>query len=172
MVVTVLIRLKNNLVYMRIKNKSLLLVKIVSIIEILWGGWGIILLASTLIKTGEINGVLLFIFLSGFTLFTFSIFAGKRLLQNQFDGYLYSFINLGLQLIQASIGDYKYSYSASPSVLIGVLDSKLSFSVAILPSFNMAINTSSQQFIIINLFPVAVFLLLLWCYKKYKVIKI
>jgi len=68
---------------MKIKNeiKSFVLIKIISIIEIIGGGWGIILLANILIKTGEIYGVVLFIFISGFSLFAFSVFAGKRLLK-------------------------------------------------------------------------------------------
>ena len=159
---------------MKIKNeiKSFVLIKIIPIIEIIGGGWGIILLANILIKTGEIYGVVLFIFISGFSLFAFSVFAGKRLLKNDLSGYIYSFINLALQVIQISGGNYKYSYTAFPAVLIGFSEGKLSFSLAILPSFNMAINSSSQHFAIINLFPAALFLLLLWYYKEFKTVKI
>jgi hypothetical protein len=61
---------------LRIKNTELTL-KIISWLQIIGGIIGIGLIIYSLLNTGELNGPLLFIFLTGISLFIFSIYVRR-----------------------------------------------------------------------------------------------
>lgn len=145
-----------------------LTVKVISWIQIIGGIIGLGLIAKVLLNTETINGVMLLIFLTGLSLFIFSIYARTQLLSrdNKKLGITLSILNQVLQLIQWNILGYGLSYSSGAEVLIGFYGVSLNFSASLLSSFDMSINSDGDSFIRLNIIPIIVIIILSAIIKK------
>ncbi|MBB2148002.1 hypothetical protein [Pedobacter gandavensis] len=114
-------------------------------------------------KTPEINGPLLLIFLFGFSLFIFSIFAGYKLSfgQDPKSGVIYSLVNHGLQLFQWSLFGYSFCYFSGIAILIGMEEFSFKANFNIASNFQLYFNTNLYYFFKINLFAVLMIVVLL-----------
>ena len=155
---------------LRIKSTPLTL-KIISWLQIIGGVTGLGLMAYLMLQTGEINGPILMIFLIGLTLFSYSIYSGKRLLTDSEKGtaIILSIINQAMQLLQWSLFGYGLSYSSGAELALGIegLSFKFNFS-AIVSTFKMAINTNDEEFIKVNLVAIFVIFVLVDIMKESK----
>jgi hypothetical protein len=153
---------------LRIKNTDFTL-RIISWIQIVGGISGLLLICYLLLQTDIINGAVLLIFLIGLSLFIFSIYSGNALLSN-FDkkkGIILTLINQTLQLFQWSMFGYGFSYSSGAELLIGIKGLSLDFNFGIIVStYSMAIKTSNEFFIKINIISVLVIIVLIDIYRK------
>lgn len=143
---------------LRIKNTTLTL-QIISWLQTVGGITGLGLLAYLMLQTGTINGSILLIFLIGIGLFSYSIYAGNRLLfdEQKENGIILSIINQVLQILQWSILGYGLSYSSGVELTIGLKNMSLNFNFSVITStFKMAINSDNEFFIKINLIAVLV----------------
>ena len=134
---------------MRIKNTAIT-TKIISWIQIIGGIYGLGLIAWLLLKTQTITGPILLIFLTGLSLFIFSIISGRYLLSksNLKLGLILTLINFCLQLVDFKIHGYGFTYCAGINLMIGVENGfKIGFGL-INSIFNMSINTDDTNFVL------------------------
>jgi hypothetical protein len=135
--------------------------KIIGWIQILGGITGLGLIAWLLLKTGEITGPLLLIFIVGLSLFIFSIYSGSVLLTKDKLklGLILSMINVLLQLVHFRFNGSGLTYSSGFDLSVGY-DNGLKLSFEFITSlFQMSIN-SDEVSLMLKLNLVAV--LLLW----------
>jgi hypothetical protein len=152
------------------KNLNLL-IKIIGWMQIVGGVVGLGLMASIMVKTETISGIILFLFLTGLSLFIFSIYCGTTLLSKNtvYKGLILSLFNQALQFVQWCLFGYGLSYSAPLQFLIGIKGSlSFDFNMAIASTFNMSFNTSDDYFLKINLIAILVFIILLKIYRRLK----
>lgn len=144
---------------MRIKNTAITTM-ILSWIQIIGGIYGLGLIVWLLLKTETINGPILLIFLTGLSLFIFSIVTGRYLLSksNLKLGLILSLINFCLQLFEFKINGYGFAYCSGINLMIGAENGfKVGFGL-INSTFSMFLNTDDADFVFkINI--VAVFLI-------------
>jgi hypothetical protein len=155
---------------LRIKN-TLLTLQIIGWLQVIGGISGIGLVAYLMLQTDTINGPLLLIFLIGLTLFSYSIYSGKRLLndESKVTATILSIINYVFQLCQWSLLGYGLSYSSGAEITLGIegLAFKFNFSV-IASNFKMLINSDDEFLIKINLIAVLVIFVLVDILKEMK----
>ncbi|MEC3906836.1 hypothetical protein VOI54_07385 [Tamlana sp. 2201CG12-4] len=156
---------------MRIKNTDIT-IKTIGWLQIIGGVTGIGLMAYLMLNTGEINGAILFILLTGLTLFIFSVYAGKNILgkKTKKTGIILSIVNQILQIIQFDIDGNGISYSSGIRFLLGLKNDSLNFDFGIITSnFNMSINTDSTDFeLMINIVALILAVILIDILKEVK----
>lgn len=134
---------------MRIKNTAIT-TKILSWVQIIGGIYGLGLIVWLLLKTQTINGPILLIFLTGLSLFIFSIVSGRYLLNSSKLklGLILTLINFCLQLVDFKVNGYGLTYCAGINLTIGVDNGfKLGFGL-INSIFNMSINSDDAEFVL------------------------
>jgi hypothetical protein len=128
-------------------------------------------MANIMIQTGTITGVVLLLLLFGLALFSYSIYAGKRLLTDEAKdvSVILSLINFALQLFQWKLLGYGLSYSSGIDLVLGFegLNFKASVS-AIVATFNMSINSGNNFYIKVNLAAVLIVVVLADILKELK----
>ncbi len=155
---------------LRIKSTPLTL-QIISWLQIVGGVTGLGLVVYLMLQTGPINGAILLIFLTGLGLFSYSIYAGKRLLTDaeKGTGIILSLINQVLQLFQWSILGYGLSYSSGAEIALGIQGLTFKFNIAaIVSTFKMAINTDDEFFLKINLIALLIIFVLVDIFEESK----
>ena len=141
-----------------IKNIPVTL-KLVGWLQIVGGLTGLGLVAYLMLQTGTINGPVLLIFMIGLGLFSYSIYAGKRLLtdQHKITGIVLSIINQVLQIFQWSMFGHGFSYSSGGELTLSIKGLAVNFHFsAIMSTFKMAINSDDEFFFKINLMAILV----------------
>lgn len=154
---------------LRIKNTPFTL-KVIGWLQLIGGvfGWGII--ASMLMKTGEITGPVLLIFFIGFGVFALSMYAGKSLIvdENKIYGIQLSIINYSFQIFQFYLLGYGLVYSSGAEFAVGFESLAISFDVALLSKFEMALNSGDEFLFQINFFAVLIMVILVDILKEIK----
>ncbi|MDQ2180192.1 hypothetical protein [Marinifilum sp. D714] len=153
----------------RIKDTKTTL-KIIGIYQILGGIFGLCISGWLLMRTGQINGPILLIFLVAIGLYLFSIQSGNLILQKNRvkRGIIYSMIHHAIQVIAISTGEYKYEYYSGAKGTIGFEFTKgFEFNFGIgLSEFNFTINSDSGElFLFVNIFAIIVLIVLNDIYK-------
>jgi hypothetical protein len=148
---------------LRIRDTSLT-TRTLGWIQIIGGIYGVGVVSWLTINLGEVNGAILFIVLTGYSLFAFSITSGIRLLIKRTLklGLILSIINHSLQIFQFKLLGYALTFTSGTAFAIG-FNEGFEFNFAIISSeFNMAINTDDTEFIfmvnILAIFIIAVLL--------------
>jgi hypothetical protein len=155
---------------LRIKSTKVTL-QIISWLQIVGGVTGLGLVAYLMLKTGTINGPILFIFLMGLGVFSYSIYSGKRLLTDaeKGTGIVLSIINQAVQVFQWSLFGYGISYSSGAEITLGIQGLTFNFNfAAIVSTFKMAINTDDEFFIKINFIAILIIFVLADIMKELK----
>lgn len=147
---------------LRIKNTALT-IKILGWMQIIGGVFGIGVVSYILIRLNELNGTLLFIILTGYSLFAFAITAGTKLLTK--DGFklgmVLSIINYSLQVFQLKMFGYGLTFTTGSAFSIGY-EKSIKFNFEIISSqFSMAINSDPEFIYMINLVAILVIYVLL-----------
>jgi len=150
--------------------------QIISWIQIIGGITGIISVSKLTLGIGTINGALLFILLTGYSLFSFSIYTGIKLLNDRTQklGMILTNINQILQIVQVKFLGYGLTYSVGIELCIG-FERILNLDFAILASdFSMFINVDEMDFVfMINIIPIFLIIVIsdIWreLYKQDKV---
>lgn len=162
--------LQNDYMKLRIKSTRLTL-SIISWLEIIGGITGIGLIFYLLLRTGAVNGPLLLIFIVGLSLFSFSIYAGKQLLNDETagKGIILSIINQILQLFQWSLFGFGLTYSSGAELIVGIQGLALKAHAALLfSSFEMSLFSSSEYFVKLNVLAVLILVTLFDILKERK----
>lgn len=145
---------------LRIKSTPTTIISI-AIYQILGGLVGLGLVSWLLVRTQELNGVLLFIFLISIGLFCLSIKAGSALINKQYKkGLIYSIICQIFQVVAFAVGGYKYDFFSGGRFSAGFNFTDgftLKFDFALMSSFNMSYNSGTEYYMYINF--VAIFLI-------------
>jgi hypothetical protein len=153
---------------LRIKNTKLTL-KIIGWLQIVGGITGLGLIIHLLLNTLEINGAVLFIFLTGISVFIFSIYTGKKLLvsENKREGIIYSIINQTLQFFQWCLFGFSFGFSSGGAILFGIQGFSFNMDFSIITStFQMAVGTDKEYFLKINLFAALILIVLIDVLKE------
>ena len=148
---------------LRIKSTNVTL-KIIGWMQIIGGIAGLGVVAYLMLQTGQINGALLLIFLTGIALFSYSIYAGKRLLTDfdKLKGILLSLINQAIQVFQWTLFGYGLSYSTGAEIALGIQENTFKASASIIMStFKMSLNSDDPFRIKVNILAVVVIAVLL-----------
>lgn len=133
----------------RIKNTAVT-TKILGWLQIIGGIYGLGLIVWLLQKTQTINGPVLLIFLTGLSLFIFSIVSGRYLLSkvNLKLGLILTAINFTLQLVTFEINGNGFAYCSGINLMIGIENGfKIGFGL-VNSVFNMSLNTDDTDFIL------------------------
>ena len=122
--------------------------------------------AATLLKTGTINGLMLFIFLFAFFLFGFSIQSGNLIIQSSKlnKGMIYSMILQGLQIVSFGIGNYCFDFYSGAKGFIGFeFRNCFKFDIgATFSGFNFTINSiDAGYFLKINVISIIILSILI-----------
>ena len=147
---------------LRIKDTAVTL-KIIGWLQLVGGVTGMYLMGRLLLQTGTITGPILFILLTGISLFLFSAYVGKRLLTaNDKNGIRLSILNQALQLFNFHLFGFGFGYSAGANFLFGVKQVALDFDFSfIFSTFHMSIYSVGEYFFKINF--LAVLLIMVLC---------
>lgn len=147
-------------------RRSILFAKIIAWLQIAGGVFGLLLLARLMINTAAINGAIYLIFILWLSLYAFSIHCGIKLLNpaTRNYGFIISLINQGFQFFQFCIFGSGLSYASGINFAVGIKKG-MSFDIE-LSAFNMAIHTDDAPYFMINIFAIAVFVVLLGIYRK------
>lgn len=144
---------------LRIKSTHTTLL-VLGIYQIFGALLGYYIIASLLLRTETINGVLLLILLIALALYSLSMKAGSLLIRKEYKrGLILSLCNQLFQIISFGIGGYTYSFLSGGKLAVGCnltngFNMKLDFGLT--STFNMALNTGEEYFFFINM--LAVFL--------------
>ncbi|MCT4590617.1 MAG: hypothetical protein N4A71_22515 [Carboxylicivirga sp.] len=154
----------------RIKNTKTTL-RVIAIYQILGGVLGIGLMGWLLLRTGQINGPLLFIYFLAIFLFGLSVHSGNLLLKKDSlkTGLIFSLVLQTLQVLAFGIGSYTYMFFSGARASIGIdftngfeFGFKASFS-----EFSFIINASEPEYFInINLIAILVLSVLIDIYEE------
>lgn len=123
-----------------LKNLKITMI-IIGSIQIIGGITGLGLIAWLLLRTGNITGPVLLIYIVGLTLFIFSIYCGRLLFGKTGLklGLVLSIINMLLQIIQFQINGNGITYSSGINLAIGLENAfKIDFGI-ITSIFQMSI---------------------------------
>ena len=158
---------------LRIKDTRTTLL-IIGIYETTGGLIGMGLIASLLMKTGNINGPVLLIFLLALALYYLSVKAGILLMQipSQKKGIILSLANQIVQFVSFAIGGNKYDYVSGIKGRIGTDFTTgffFKFDFGLNSTFNFSINTDDvEYFIYVNVFAILMFFILIDILKEKK----
>ncbi|MCD4772258.1 MAG: hypothetical protein K8R41_02605 [Bacteroidales bacterium] len=145
---------------LRIKStkKTILILGLYQIIGALFGFY---LIAKLLLRTSEINGVILLIYLIAIGLYCLSMKAGSLLIRKEYKrGLLFSLINQILQTIAYAVGGYKYYYFSGAKLSTGLNFNngfELKFDFGITSEFGLSWNSGDEYYLYINV--LAIFLI-------------
>ena len=132
----------------RIKNTKITTI-IIGWIQIIGGIYGIGLMSRLMLQQNNpINGAVLLIVLLGLSLFIFSIYSGRYLLNsNKIKlGIILSLINFVLQVVNFRFSGYSLTYSSGIDLIVGV-NNGFNFEFGIIRSlFSSSINTDNKDF--------------------------
>ena len=132
--------------------------------QIVGGIFGVGVVSYILVRLQELSGTLLFIILTGYALFAFTITAGTKLLSRETLklGMILSFISYSLQIFQLKMFGYGLTFTAGTAFSIGYENSfKVNLEV-ISSQFSMAMNSDPDEFIfMINLVSIVVIYVLI-----------
>ncbi|WP_430815337.1 hypothetical protein [Carboxylicivirga sp. RSCT41] len=154
----------------RIKNTKTT-IRIIAIYQIIGGIHGIGLICWLLLRTGQINGPLFFIFSLAFFLFGLSIRSGNLLLKKDSlkSGLIFSSILQGLQIIAIGIGGYTYEFFSGAKATIGIeFTNGIGFDLnGALSTFNFHIQASDPDYFIkVNVLAIIILSILIDIYEK------
>ena len=153
----------------RIKDSKTTL-RAIAFYQIIGGIIGIGLVGWLMLRTGQINGPILFILLLAIFLFGLSIYSGKLLFRNnkQKEGIIYSTIIQGLQIFSFGVGGYVYEFFSGANATIGFnLTNGFEFKFgAALSTFTFNINSDTNYFIKINILAIIIMVVLLDIYEE------
>lgn len=146
-------------------------IRIIAIYQIIGGTLGLGLIGWLLLRTGQINGPLLFIFCLAFFLFGLSIHSGNLLLKEGSlkTGLIFSSILQGLQIISIGISRYTYEFFSGVKTTIGVdFTNGFEFNAsAAFSTFTFNLNSSDiNYFIKINILAIIVLSILIDIYEE------
>jgi len=133
---------------LRIKNTNLTII-LFGWLQIIGGIIGIGVVSWLNMNIGEVNGVILFIVLFGYFLFSFSIYTGIKLLNSETLklGLVLSIINFCFQVFQFKMAGLGLTYTIGTAFSIGYEIDKLKFNFEIIYSqFYMSIATTDGEF--------------------------
>jgi hypothetical protein len=153
-----------------LKNLNVTL-KVIGWLQIIGGITGLGLMAYLLLQTAAINGALLLIFLTGISLYIFSMHCGILMLSptTRKKGIILSAINQALQFIQWRIVGYGICYSSALNLSVGLNGSTLGFKFDIVTSsFSMGINSDDPFLLEINIVPILIFIVPVRAYEELK----
>lgn len=153
---------------LRIRNTAFTS-KLLGWLQIIGGIYGIGVVSYLTINLGEVNGAILFIVLTGYFLFGFSITAGVKLLNGVTRrlGIILSIINNSLQIIQFELLGWALTFTSGASFALGFKDGlKVDFSI-VSSAFSMSINTDGSDFIfMVNFWAIIVIATLVDIWKE------
>ena len=151
-------------------RKSDLYAKIIAWLQIAGGIFGLYIMATIMLNTENVSGALLFIILFGLSLPIFSIYCGIRLFGRATRrlGMIVSMVNQGLQFLQFCIAGTGLSYASGIDLTIGIKAHQLNFGFHVASYFDMSIRTDDPSKFCINIFAIAVFIVLLQLYRHPK----
>ncbi len=144
---------------LRIKstNTTILIFGIYQIVGALFGFY---VIASLLLRTNEINGALLLIYIIAIGLYSLSMKAGSLLIRQEYKrGLILSMVNQIFQIVSVAIGGYVYSYFSGGKLAAGFdfTDGfKMKLDLALTSKFSLAWNSGEEYYLYINL--LAIFL--------------
>ena len=145
---------------LRIKSTKTTIL-ILGIYQIVGALLGFYIIASILLKTGEINGALLLIYLVAVGLYSLSFKAGSLLIRKQHKrGLLLSMLNQTVQIFAVGVGAYTYNFISGGRLGGGVEFTngfEMNMDVALTSRFSFAWNSGEEYYMYINL--LAVFLI-------------
>jgi len=150
-----------------IKNLNLTL-KIIGWLQIIGGVTGLGLMAYLLLRTETINGPVLLIFLTGISLFIFSIHCGILLLKadTRKQGIILSLVNQGLQFVQWCLFGTGIAYSSGVNLSFGLSGSSFDAKFGIMSAFSMNINSGDGVLLKVNIAAILIFVVLIKLYKE------
>jgi hypothetical protein len=150
---------------LRIKDTRTTLL-IIGIYQIVGSVLGFALIASILMRTGDINGPVLLIFIIALALYSLSLNSGILIIQTKSEkkGIIFSMINQIVQFISFAVAGNKYDLVSGIRGGIGIDVTNgfnFKFNVGLTSTFNFSINTSDKEyFIYVNVFAIFIFLIL------------
>lgn len=157
---------------LRIKNTDLT-IRILGIYQLLGGIVGLGVTGWLLLKTGTINGPVLFILLTAIGFYSLSIKAGSLLLKKRMkEGLIYSMVNQILQFVAFSVGGNMYKFISGGKTLIGFdftngFHFKIDFGLT--SEFNFSILVDEQHyFVYVNILAILVLYVLSDIYEELK----
>nr|WP_319273539.1 hypothetical protein [uncultured Draconibacterium sp.] len=136
-------------------------IRILGIYQVLGAILGYYVVASILLQTGEINGVLLLFYLIAVGLYSLSFKAGSLLIRKEHKrGLLLSMLNQVFQVFAVGVGAYTYNFISGARIGGGVdftdgFEMKLDFELT--SKFGFAWNSGEEYYMYINL--LAIFLI-------------
>ncbi len=156
---------------LRIKDNQTTLL-IIGIYQIVGGILGLGLVATILMRMGNVNGPVLLIFLIAIGLYYLSLKSGILIIQNQSQkkGIIFSMVNQIVQFISFAVGGNKYDYVSGIKGRIGFdftsgFDFK--FDLGLTSTFNFSINADdAEYFLYVNVFAILVFIVLIDILKE------
>nr|WP_321409943.1 hypothetical protein [uncultured Carboxylicivirga sp.] len=153
----------------RIKDTNTTL-STIAIYQIIGGVFGIGLVGWLMLRTGQINGPILFILLFATFLFGLSIYSGNLLFRTnrQKEGLIYSSFLQGLQIISFGMGGYAYEFFSGANATVGInLTNGFEFKIsAALSTFTFNLNSGVNYFIKINILAIIILVVLIDIYEE------
>ncbi len=146
-------------------------INIISWLQIVGGITGLGLIAYLLLQTETVNGPVLLIFITGISLFIFSIYTGNYLFFNpeKKKGIILTVINQSLQIVQWNIIGCGISYSSGAELLIGVKGGAMNFRIAaFISTFSMSLQSHNPFSFNINLASILIIVLSIRYFNKMK----
>src|SRR6266498_2281124 len=150
---------------LRIKDNQTTLL-IIGIYQIVGGILGLGLVATILMRMGNVNGPVLLIFLIAIGLYYLSLKSGILIIQNQSQkkGIIFSMVNQIVQFISFAVGGNKYDYVSGIKGRIGF---DFTFDLGLNSTFNFSINADdAEYFMYVNVFAILVFIVLIDILKE------
>lgn len=135
---------------------------ILAIYHIIGALGGFYIISTLLLRTGAINGPLLFIHLLAISLYLLSLKAGISLLKKEYKlGLITSMIVQSLQIIFIAFGGYKFAFSSGVKLCAGLNFTDgfmFKFDLALSSAFSIMLNVDNKEFYLYVNF-LAIFLL-------------
>ncbi|TSD63360.1 hypothetical protein FFF34_017345 [Inquilinus sp. KBS0705] len=156
-----------------ILKRQKLLLKIIGLVQLIGGIFGIGLMAYLMMHIETITGPTLLILLFGLSLYIYSIYCGKSLLfdRNKTKAIIVGIINQALQILQFGMFGYAFKYVSGFEFTVGIQNLSLKFNIsAILSSFTMSINSQADFNLSINLMALAGAIILVEIYNNRNVV--
>jgi hypothetical protein len=131
-----------------LSRKSSLKLKVLGWYQILGGAAGILVTLYILVRTAQISGLALILYLFVFCLYGFSAWCGQRLLSDRYiRGLKLSIINQALQILSFFVSGYGYTYVSGAMVFAGIRLTHgfiFTFNFGIMSSWQININTDAE----------------------------
>ena len=145
-------------------------IRILGIYQVVGALFGYYIIASILLQTGEINGVLLLFYLIAVALYSLSFKAGSLLIRKEHKrGLLLSILNQIFQIFAVGVGAYTYNFISGARMGGGIdftdgFEMKLDFELT--SKFSFAWNSGEEYYMYVNVLAIILIYVFIDIYEE------